>query len=603
MSDGCGATLDCTPACTGKCTGDTCDPYDLTDRSVCSTTGWCFRDNLPQPYNIKDAWAISSTDVYAVGDAGTIIHYDGRNWSGIAGLRTGTFRSVWASSATDVWVVGDGGIALRGSASAGWTPVTLPVGTSSLLRVRGSSATSVSIVGSGNVFLVWDGSGFTSPTLPTGLSYLTSVWERSPSSRWISGSSGTFYWDGATWTKETATGLIGMWGTGTELLGVSSYAVLRRIGTTWATLASPRTSWSTEYFNIAGLSDTAVYAVGSYAGSGGTTAPARSVVDRWTGSSLVEAQSLATPNLIAAVAAAPGLDFTALGTAGYVGTGRSGTWTTQSVDGVPRLVSQISGRSATDLWVADARGVAHWKGDGWDAYASASYYTPKAVWAEGASSALFSSQMPSGVTGIFRVTTTTSPVLELSGDILAIWGSSATDVWAGGTGLLQRKIGSTWATISHPLSGTTARILSISGVSSTDVWAVGDLGYTLHWEGTSWTLVSSGVSTSIAGVWAAASNDVWAISGGAVLHWDGTSWSTAQSFSGVTLESVGGAGLDVWVAGSGKLYRRVGTTFTQVDLALPTNSVRGIYADGVKKKVFVGHGGAGYDGNVLENAY
>ncbi len=62
--------------------------------------------SFPEVKILQGVWGSSSTDVFAVGYSGTILHYDGNTWSvqasGIAVLLSG----VWGSSATDVFAVG-----------------------------------------------------------------------------------------------------------------------------------------------------------------------------------------------------------------------------------------------------------------------------------------------------------------------------------------------------------------------------------------------------------------------------------------------------------------------------------------------------------------
>src|SRR5207245_1197781 len=47
--------------------------------------------------------------------------------------------------------------------------------------------------------------------------------------------------------------------------------------------------------------------------------------------------------------------------------------------------------------------------------------------------------------------------------------------------------------------------------SANDVWAVGVYGTAMHWEGSAWSLSSTGTTTDLWAVWGAASNDVWAV--------------------------------------------------------------------------------------------
>ena len=43
--------------------------------------GWEWQNPLPQGNTLRAVWGSSATDVFAVGDAGTIVHYDGTTWS------------------------------------------------------------------------------------------------------------------------------------------------------------------------------------------------------------------------------------------------------------------------------------------------------------------------------------------------------------------------------------------------------------------------------------------------------------------------------------------------------------------------------------------
>jgi hypothetical protein len=115
----------------------------------------------------------------------------------------------------------------------------------------------------------------------------------------------------------------------------------------------------------------------------------------------------------------------------------------------------------------------------------------------------------------------------------------------------------------------------VSADAPNDVWAVGTLTNTgaasqtliEHWDGTSWSVVSSpspgSSSNELRGVSAHASNDVWAVgilsnTGGSsqtlVEHWDGTSWSVipAVNFGSTLTELFGVTSLapnNVWAVG------------------------------------------------------
>ena len=72
---------------------------------------------LAQPTGVTvdlySVWGDSHSDVFAVGDSGTILHYDGSVWSRQSSGTTANLRGVWGNSATDVIAVGDSGTILR----------------------------------------------------------------------------------------------------------------------------------------------------------------------------------------------------------------------------------------------------------------------------------------------------------------------------------------------------------------------------------------------------------------------------------------------------------------------------------------------------------
>src|SRR2546429_9871978 len=81
---------------------------------VCSSDGWCWSNPLPQGNTVISVWGTASTDVWAVGASGTILHSDGSAWSASeSGTPNYTLRGVWGSASTDVWAVGGGGTTLH----------------------------------------------------------------------------------------------------------------------------------------------------------------------------------------------------------------------------------------------------------------------------------------------------------------------------------------------------------------------------------------------------------------------------------------------------------------------------------------------------------
>lgn len=121
-------------------------------------------------------------------------------------------------------------------------------------------------------------------------------------------------------------------------------------------------------------------------------------------------------------------------------------------------------------------------------------------------------------------------------------------------------------------SVTGMEVIAISALSDTDVWGVGHSS--VHWDGTTWTLIpivqAGGGTLVLSGVSALSSTDVWAVgpfvtSGGGtqetVEHFDGASWKVfpdvnliGKNFDGVVdneaLTSISALSAnDIWAAG------------------------------------------------------
>lgn len=141
--------------------------------------------------------------------------------------------------------------------------------------------------------------------------------------------------------------------------------------------------------------------------------------------------------------------------------------------------------------------------------------------------------------------------------LYAITGTSASDVWAVGTAagtLVEHWNGTAWSIIPSPnAAGTTQDTLTaVTAFSSTDAWAVGyaydgsgnQVTLTLHWDGSSWSVVpspnTSAPTNVIRGVSGSGPDDVWAVGawdyyptaykhGPLIEHWNGSSWTITPS--------------------------------------------------------------------------
>jgi len=162
---------------------------------------------------------------------------------------------------------------------------------------------------------------------------------------------------------------------------------------------------------------------------------------------------------------------------------------------------------------------------------AASMRTTTDGWAVGSQSGLASQTPPPPAAYHWNGTAwswTSTPSIGFNASLNAVSGSSASDAWAVG-GIVQpgyrRRLalyehwnGSAWSRdMNAPAVGGLNGVVTLS---STNAWAVGVLGVVLHWDGTSWTDVTSSVTqpnpsnifgNNLTAISASSDSDVWAV--------------------------------------------------------------------------------------------
>ena len=69
--------------------------------------GWTSVTPAISTKTLYAVWGTSPSDVYAVGNNGTILHFNGTDWSADTSNTTGQLLSIWGSSPTNIYVVGN----------------------------------------------------------------------------------------------------------------------------------------------------------------------------------------------------------------------------------------------------------------------------------------------------------------------------------------------------------------------------------------------------------------------------------------------------------------------------------------------------------------
>jgi hypothetical protein len=551
---------------------------------LCSSGNWCWVNPLPQGNALNAVWANADDDIWAGGDHGTLIHWNGRFWSNKFELDTPVVvDGLWGSARNDVWLVGT---------RAGANP----------------------LAASTSVIMHWDGGGWTATDHPAASGY-TDVFGTSSNNVWAMGGGVPIWWNGSTWARVdcSSCNTQGGWSNApndTWAVGPDNL-ITHWDGSTWSV---PPGNWDGVWVAAWGSGPNDVWIVGG----GG-------VMAHWNGGQILQTGSIVPEDLLSVWGSGP-TDVWAVGTLGdrlhYDGV----RWTmVQDVEG-PDLY-KVRGLSATQQWAVGRAGhIIRWEGTQWGEMSSGAVGLYETVGGTSATDVWFggsdgvgiqhmdqSAQLqlmtggPTNVSGIFSLSPTQVWVvgdtaaewngqswIELpgSGPLSCVWASSDTDVWAGGVndlseGLIRHWDGQAWSDSQHLNEGAITRI---AGNGPSDIWAVTNNGQAYHYDGTMWTQVPTGNFNALWGVmtydsgqaWVvgeggsvihivgdtpsmeatpfmyrlesifrAGPNDHWTVGyGGLIGHFDGTSWTASESGTNVWLMDVWGSGAnDLWAVG------------------------------------------------------
>ncbi|MDM8001175.1 MAG: hypothetical protein QUS33_14595, partial [Dehalococcoidia bacterium] len=176
---------------------------------------------------LQGIWGNSSSDIYVVGDSGTIVQYDGVTWATVAvGTTEQDLKDVWCYPTGDVWAVGDsrkvGGntyyTILHKDNTTDWTDVGAGMtGGANMKGIWGTSDSNIFAVGELSRILKYTGSWTTQTRSDGRTETLRAVWGSSAMDVWIVGdtfrSGSTNYYTllhttdgGANWTRYSMAG-------------------------------------------------------------------------------------------------------------------------------------------------------------------------------------------------------------------------------------------------------------------------------------------------------------------------------------------------------------------------------------------------------------
>mgnify|MGYP003471667891 CR=1 FL=1 len=565
---------------------------DAKTYASCSSDDWCWELPRPQGNTLRGVWATSDKDIWAVGDRGTVIHWDGKGWEGLESGTTEDLTAIWGASATRAWAVGALGTIVSWDGKA-WSKLDLPMDaeagadagvTTNFHDVYGASADDVWVVGDGGAIWHFDGQAWATESNPNPQT-LRTVFAATTGKAWAAGDGGVVLeWSGTDWAVATTggPGFLALDGTPDGAVIVASgqggYFISNASGAwkgeqipgatnlrsvwlesserpwvfgdggqifrfdatakTWSKIASNTTR---AFLSADGLDNDSVFVAGE---SG--------IMMRWDGDARALISSGSSANRLALAGSGP-KDVWVVGDEVLHDQG-SGWQVVQP--GTPRALYDVAAVAAGDAWAVGTGGtVLHWKGNpaSWElvdvkslAWLRGVAVTSTGGWIVGEKGALFA---------LINQTSWIATPSNTSATLNDVWIASGSDAWAvGENGTLMHWNGTAWAP--YPITneaGPVPTLRAVWGADAKDVWAVGVNGTVARYDGSSWSVTRSGEGYSLNDIWGSSASDVYAVgSDGKVLHFDGSVWTEQDTAVGETLNAVWGPDAkNVFIAGEG----------------------------------------------------
>lgn len=557
-------------------TNNTCLPLRPLPSGICTVNGWCWQ--APGPMNeVLKSVSIDSDGAggWAVGANGTVVRWDGATLRGWWLLRPVNFNAVWSNGPSDAWVVGPSGLVLRWNGSV-WND--LSIGQNKELRgVWGTDASNVWVVGASGVALKWNGTQWTNPLPVTSTTYLD-IFPTAPTFKLV-GYYGLFDVAGTTvtsfdtWSSSYqpthvvngqpgeiyASRSTGSYTYGVELtkyigavkttipISASSYyssiptvVAPRALDDVWA-LYTPRTAWrfNGTTWTLASLSTTDPIGnlndASSASGKSLTVGSMGSLYERdataWrrSGPTLLPtalnyppASNHVVPMSATRVAVSLHPDYPTYGSPYVFGIMDGAAWVTQTTVSYP--VRAAWSPDGTTLWGIQS--------------GSTSSPQPLLYW--------------NGTSWTLPGTQTSVPGSGYS----AMAGTTASDIWASGTGTMLHYDGTNWTQVTTPFATTTTSLDNLVAKSASLAFARGYPASVIRWNGAAWTVDTAFLSGNVYALWSPSGGDVWAVGAFGLRRFTAGAWTT------VTLPADVTAGATLWGTSDSDVYLEASLTAT-----------------------------------------
>ena len=566
-------------------------PTRVRPGPLCTYHGVCWASPLPQGNALHAVRALAADRVIAVGDRGTVLAWDGHVWSLEDTPTRERLLALVQAPGGDVFAAGEHGTILRRGSGGTWT--AMASGTEATLRAIVAVAGNDVLAAGDGLALHFDGTGWTRETLPaadvpdgTSLAALA----RQESTLYALGAR-PLVDGGAPQRTVLARDASGWHALSTVAADVGSLCALPEgkfvLSGSSARHGDGRT-WQEHSFGT----DRPLDAIWCARNDDAWAAGYQGRLAHWDGQTWRHEELKAKLDVNDLDGTSP-TDIWAVGEHGLIAHRDATAWTIVSSGTTSRLEG-VAGLAREDVWAVGDHVALHYDGKVWAPGGGAAPANAELDALGGGTSALFAvgskgairryasgawTSEPSGTTttleGVWA--SDDAHAIAVGGEwtqsdgktawkripdrpwATAIWGASASDVWAAGHHGLEHWDGNGWG----PVAGTeSAALFAVWGASRDDVWAAGAAGRVLHYDGTHWSPVDAGSAQDLLAVWGRSASDVWAAGEhGTLLHWDGGHWRWRDSGTDERLHGVWGApGGETWIVGHGGVVLRMGPT-------------------------------------------
>ncbi|THB79738.1 MAG: hypothetical protein D3926_10100 [Desulfobacteraceae bacterium] len=515
---------------------------------------WTWELPKPQGNTINSIWAHSASDIFAVGDVGTILHISASGAVLMKSPTTSDLHDVFGFSASDVFAVGDDGVILHYDGSS-WQQMTSPSPVE-LFTVWGTGNSKVFAAGRYGTILLYNGSTWVEMTAPSTMSHIKALWGTGLNNIWAVGTNGlAFYFNGFGWQDRTVQAgfgstMSGLWATpGAVFFAVGSNRIYRYTEGSWIQETDPGIPLAS-FTDIWGTSTTEVYVTG-YSG----------VVCRLDGSGWSEMTTGSTQSLYA-VGGISGNDIYIAGSFGELMQKNNTAWTRRT-QGDQYSIHAVWGSSNRDIWAVSGNGVIlHSTGNGnWDVNETLPSTFLSDVWGLGPAMIWAVGWGLSGAS-VYQYTgsgwSSDHPANVSDVQLKGVWASSANNVYAAGyhyaggsspkTARIYRKTASGWSLVK---SVPDRMYFGLWGFAANDIYAVGSSGLVSHYNGSSWTDTTIANAGYLYAAWGPDPDNIWVVGNSGAWQNQGSGWQLISDQFGFYLYDVYGTSAnDLFMGGN-----------------------------------------------------